>query len=133
MSYPGKYRVKGLENLEIRERVKTILTTVLLRSVRILRSVLETWGEFFLQLRWKTISKRWCEKLSRSKNWRLKRRKEQENKRKNIIGSLVFTLRNVYFPAKSWMSQKFCNILVSFLCLMAYQLFIGYLMPKPFS
>ena len=32
-------------------------------------------------------------------------------------------------------SQKFrqLKLLVSFLCLMAYQLFLGYLMPKPFS
>ena len=34
--------VKGLKNLEIRGRVETIQTTVLLRSVRILRRVLET-------------------------------------------------------------------------------------------
>ena len=33
---------KGLENLEIRGRVKTIQTTALLRSARILRKVLET-------------------------------------------------------------------------------------------
>ena len=36
--------VKGLENLEIRERVEAIKTTVLLSSIRILR-VLETWGD----------------------------------------------------------------------------------------
>ena len=33
--------IKGLENLEIRERVETIQTTVLLRPVRILRRVLD--------------------------------------------------------------------------------------------
>ena len=35
--------LKGLEDLEIRGQVETILTTVLLRSTRILRRVLETW------------------------------------------------------------------------------------------
>ncbi len=34
--------VQGLEDLEIRGRVETIQTTVLLRSARILRGVLET-------------------------------------------------------------------------------------------
>ena len=34
--------VQGLEDLEIRGRVETIQTTVLLRSARILRRVLET-------------------------------------------------------------------------------------------
>ena len=34
--------LKGLEDLEIRRRVKTIQTTSLLRSARILRRVLET-------------------------------------------------------------------------------------------
>ena len=34
--------VQGLEDLEIRGRVETIQTTALLRSVRILRRVLET-------------------------------------------------------------------------------------------
>ena len=34
--------IKGLEDLEIKGRVETIQTTVLLRSARILRRVLET-------------------------------------------------------------------------------------------
>ena len=34
--------IKGLEDLEMRERVETIQTTMLLRSARILRRVLET-------------------------------------------------------------------------------------------
>ena len=37
--------LKGLEDLEIGGRVETIQTTVLLRTVRILRRVLETWGD----------------------------------------------------------------------------------------
>ena len=37
--------VQGLMYLKITGRVKTIQTTVLLRSARILRSVLETWGD----------------------------------------------------------------------------------------
>ena len=36
--------LKGLEDLEIGGRVETIQTTALLRTVRILRRVLETWG-----------------------------------------------------------------------------------------
>ena len=37
--------VQGLEDLEIRVRVETIQTTALMLSVRILRRVLETWGD----------------------------------------------------------------------------------------
>ena len=37
--------VQGLEDLEIRERVEIIQTTALLRSVRILRKVPETWED----------------------------------------------------------------------------------------
>ena len=53
--------IKGLaqwmENLEIRRRVETIQITALLRSARILRRVLETWGGWlWVKLQWKTIS-----------------------------------------------------------------------------
>ena len=49
--------VKGLEDLEIREREKTIQNTILLRSARVLRRVLEAWGDLVsLKLQWKTIS-----------------------------------------------------------------------------
>ena len=45
--------LKGLEDLEIRGRVETIQTTALLRSARILRRVLEIWGDFLsLKLQW---------------------------------------------------------------------------------
>ena len=37
--------LKGLEDLEVRGQVKTIQTTALLRTARILRRVLETWGD----------------------------------------------------------------------------------------
>ena len=48
--------LKRLEDLEIRGRVKTIQTTKLLRTARILRRVLETWGDLqSLKLQWKTI------------------------------------------------------------------------------
>ena len=47
---------KGLEDLEVGGRVETIQTTALLRTVRILRRVLETWGDLLsLRLQWKTI------------------------------------------------------------------------------
>ena len=48
--------LKGLEELEIGGRVETIQTTALLRTVRILRRVLETWGDLlWLTLQGKTI------------------------------------------------------------------------------
>ena len=56
--------LKGLEDLEDGGRVETIQTTALLKTARILRRVLETWGDLLsLNLQWKTISWRWCEKL----------------------------------------------------------------------
>ena len=49
--------LKDLEDLEVGGRVETIQTTALLRTVRILRRVLETWGDWLsLKLQWKTIS-----------------------------------------------------------------------------
>ena len=45
--------VQGLEDLEITGRGETIQTTALLRSSRILRRVLETWGDLLsLKLQW---------------------------------------------------------------------------------
>ena len=38
--------LKGLEDLEVGGRVETIQTTALLRTARILRRVLETWGDW---------------------------------------------------------------------------------------
>ena len=37
--------LKGLEDLEVGGRVETIQTTALLKTARILRGVLETWGD----------------------------------------------------------------------------------------
>ena len=49
--------IQRLEDLEIRGRVETIQTTALLRSARILRGVLDTWGDLqSLRLQWETIS-----------------------------------------------------------------------------
>ena len=49
--------LKVLEDLEIGGRIETIQTTALLRTARILRRVLETWGDLLsLKLQWKTIS-----------------------------------------------------------------------------
>ena len=48
--------LKGLEDLEVGERVETIQTTALLRTARILRRVLETCGDLpSLRHQWKTI------------------------------------------------------------------------------
>ena len=49
--------LKGLEDLEVGERVETIQTTALLKTARILRRGLETRGDLLsLKLQWKTIS-----------------------------------------------------------------------------
>ena len=49
--------LKGLENFEVGGRVEIIQTTALLRTARILRRVLETWGDLLsLKLQWETIS-----------------------------------------------------------------------------
>ena len=49
--------LKELEDLEIGGRVETIQTMALLRTARILRSVLETWRDLLsLSLQWKTIN-----------------------------------------------------------------------------
>ena len=49
--------LKGMEDLEVGGRVETIQKTALLRTVRNLRRVLETWGDLLsLKLQWKTIS-----------------------------------------------------------------------------
>ena len=49
--------VKGLEDFEIREQIETIQTTTLLWLARILKRVLEIWGDLLsLKLQWKTIS-----------------------------------------------------------------------------
>ena len=44
-----------LKELEICEKIQTIQTTVLLRTARILRKVLVSWGDLLsLKLQWKT-------------------------------------------------------------------------------
>ena len=48
--------LKGLDDLEVGGREETIQTTALLRTARILRRVLETWGDLLsLRFQWKTI------------------------------------------------------------------------------
>ena len=48
--------VMGLEKLEIGRRAESIQTAVLLRSARVLKRVLETWGDLLsFKLQWKTI------------------------------------------------------------------------------
>ena len=49
--------LNGLEDLEVGGREETIQTTALLKTARIMRRVLETWGDLLsLNLQWKTIS-----------------------------------------------------------------------------
>ena len=59
----AKRLLKGLEDFEDAGGVETIQTTALLRTARILRRVLETWGDLLsLKLQWNTISVSWWEK-----------------------------------------------------------------------
>ena len=59
-----KELLKGLEDLAVGGRVETIQTTGLLKTARILRRVLEAWGDLLsLKLQWEIISWRWCEKF----------------------------------------------------------------------
>ena len=54
--------LKGLEDLEVGDRVETIQTTALLKTARILRRVLDTWGDLLsLNLLWNIFSLCWCE------------------------------------------------------------------------
>ena len=63
-----KLLVKRLEDIKISEQVETSKTTPLLRSARILRTVLETLRDLHpLKLLGKIISERWFEKHSGSK------------------------------------------------------------------
>ena len=56
--------LKGLEDFEVSGRIETIQMTALQRTARILRWVLETWGDLLsLKLQWKAISLHWYEKL----------------------------------------------------------------------
>ena len=49
--------LKGLEDLKVSRRVETFQTNEILRTARILRRVLETWGDLLtLKLQWRTIS-----------------------------------------------------------------------------
>ena len=49
--------LKGMEDLEVGERVDTTQITALFRTARILRRVLETGGDLLsLKLQWRTIS-----------------------------------------------------------------------------
>ena len=58
----------------MRGRIKTTETSVLVRSARILKRLLETWEDLLsLGLWWKATSKCWCEKFSRREiaNWKM--------------------------------------------------------------
>ena len=49
--------LKGLEDLEIGGQMETIQTRALLKTARILRRILESWGDLLsLNLQWKSMS-----------------------------------------------------------------------------
>ena len=58
----------GMEDFEIKGRVETIQTTALLRSVRILRRIMQSWDLLSLKFQWKTLNKIWSDKLSEKQN-----------------------------------------------------------------
>ena len=61
--YSHQRIIKGTGGLELGGWVETIQTTTLLRTTRILRKVLGTWGELLShKIRMKIIIKPWCEK-----------------------------------------------------------------------
>ena len=62
-----KVLLKGLEDLKVGGQVDTTKNTALLRTTRIPRTVLETWGDLLsLKLQWKTISEHWGKKTPMS-------------------------------------------------------------------
>ena len=82
----SKGLIKGREYSEMRGRVKTIKTTALLRSTRILRRFLETWGDLRSpKLQWKTISWLLCVNLSRSSNNMQKPESVLENETRKLL------------------------------------------------
>ena len=97
--------LKGLEDLEVGGRVETIQTTALLKTARILRRVLETWGDLLsLNLQWKTISLRWCEKLQWVNN------NNNNNDNKNLIKGIntwVVPLVRYSRPFLKWTRDEF--------------------------
>ena len=81
----NKGLLKGLEDLEVGGQVE--------KTARILRSVLETWGDLLsLNIQWKPISLRWCEKLYGNNN--------------NTGGLCRFWYEGVYFFLSSGLGNK---------------------------
>ena len=81
--------VQWLDDLEIRGREETIHTTALLKSDRILRRVLETWGDLLSQtsvedyqltLVWKTLSNEYNNN---------KKKKKKERKKNETINEII--------------------------------------------
>ena len=101
--------LKGLEVLEVGGRVETIQTTTLLRTARILRRVLETWGDLLsLKLQWKTISWHWCEKRRRRRRRRRNTPKNRRckpccNKEVMINHKISECIKKVQKTYKSWL------------------------------
>ena len=88
--------LKGLEDFEVGGQVEIIRMTALLRTARILRRVLQTWGDLLsLKLQWKINRRYWCEKLK----WR-KNNRENHWKRKKETGT--WTLLENYESCRTW-------------------------------
>ena len=95
--------LKGLEDLEIGGRVETIQTTALIRTARILRRVLETWGDLLFSEKPsantdvknskgvnnnKTKNKKGKQKKKRNKTEQKKTKKTKKTKTKNTPSPL---------------------------------------------
>ena len=87
---------RELEKLEIRGRIETILSIVLLRSSRILRKVLETrWDLLSLRLLWKSHSK---------SKWGKTRKEYDNNPLQTIIASSNYLLVKYFVNLKCLLS-----------------------------
>ena len=78
--------------------METIRTTALLRSVRILRKVLETGGHLLsLKLQWETNGQHWCEKLEKEKINYIKAliEKTQQNSKCRYCDDRVKTINHI--------------------------------------
>ena len=71
LGWVAKGLIQGLEDLEIRGRVETIQTTLLLRSPRILRRVLEAWRDLLLS----DFSERPCANADMKNSQEVKKKK----------------------------------------------------------
>ena len=83
-----KVLFKWLEDLEVSWLADAIQTTSLLRTARILRRVLKTWGDLVsLKLEWKNIRWTWCKKKNSQSMWWQRWNHQSHSKRMQQISA----------------------------------------------